>query len=261
MLDCADVPLAWREAIAIGCYLHLRPGEIHELRVSDLDLDAGEAKIRRAYDEREKVVKPPKTEEGIRHITIPTTLLPLLRRIERERAPNDLVAPIVSATPEKNRAGFFRDFLRAANVTRVELFVETETHLRIDFRSLRDSGITWRFLAEHRAEVIQRESGHEHVGTTLGYAKEVQDRRGRYGTPFPALPNDLTKGVRPPHSSEQSSAETQRARIAGSSWSGRRDLNPRSQAPKACALPVCATPRRSGTSYHALPRSPIAPVR
>lgn len=70
VLDSADVPLAWREAIAIGCYLHLRPGEIHELRISDLDLDAGEVKIRPAYDEREKVVKTPKTEEGIRHITI-----------------------------------------------------------------------------------------------------------------------------------------------------------------------------------------------
>jgi hypothetical protein len=61
----------------------------------------------------------------------------------------------------------------------------------IDFRSLRDSGITWRFLAGHRAEVIQRESGHEHISTTLAYAKEVQDRRGRYGEPFPALPADL----------------------------------------------------------------------
>ena len=79
---------------------------------------------------------------------------------------------------------------------RAELFVETEVHLWIDFRSLRDSGITWRFLAEHRAEVIQRESGHEHIGTTLGYAKEVQDRRGRYGVPFPVLPNDLVR--RPP---------------------------------------------------------------
>ena len=99
----------------------------------------------------------------------------------------------MSATPETNRAGLFRGFLRAASVTRAELFVETETHLRIDFRSLRDTGITRRFLAEHRAEVIQRASGHEHIGTTLGYAKEVQDRRGRYGTPFPALPDDPTE--------------------------------------------------------------------
>ena len=61
----------------------------------------------------------------------------------------------------------------------------------IDFRSLRDSGITWRFLAGHRESVVQREAGHEHISTTLGYAKEVQDRAGRYGEPFPTLPPSL----------------------------------------------------------------------
>ena len=169
------------------------------------------------------------------------------------QCPQDAVSTEEGCSPRRDdrswflvrRAGLFRDFLRAASVMRAELFVETEVHLWIDFRSLRDSGISWRFLAEYRAEVIQRESGHEHIGTTLGYAKKVQDRRGRYGVPFPVLPNDLVEGVRPPDSSEQSSAGTRRARKAGSSWSGRRDLNPRSQAPKACALPVCATPRRS----------------
>ena len=69
----------------------------------------------------------------------------------------------------------------------------------IDFRSLRDSGITWRFLKGERGEVIQREAGHEEITTTLGYAKEVQDRQGRYGDPFPALPDDLT-GPSPPGS-------------------------------------------------------------
>jgi hypothetical protein len=63
-------------------------------------------------------------------------------------------------------------------------FVETATHLTLDFRSVRDSGITRRFLAEHRAEVVQREAGHEQIGTTLGYTKEVQDKRGRYSEPF-----------------------------------------------------------------------------
>jgi hypothetical protein len=31
----------------------------------------------------------------------------------------------------------------------------------------------------------------------VGYAKEVQDRRGRYGEPFPALPEDVTGGDPP----------------------------------------------------------------
>lgn len=74
--------------------------------------------------------------------------------------------------------------MTAASVDAPEFFLETATHLPIDFRSIRDSGITWRFLAGERAEVVQREAGHEHIATTLGYAKEVQDRRGRYGSPF-----------------------------------------------------------------------------
>lgn len=64
-------------------------------------------------------------------------------------------------------------------------FVETATHLVIEFRGVRDSGITWRFLAGHRADGVQREAGDEDIATTLGYAKEVEDRRRRYGAPFP----------------------------------------------------------------------------
>ena len=107
------------------------------------------------------------------------------------------VCPVLAATAKKWRAGIFREHITLAKVDAPAFFVETATHLMIDFRSLRDSG-TWRFLAEHRAEVVQREAGREYISTTLGYAKEVQDRRGRYGTPFPALPSELTDDPDPP---------------------------------------------------------------
>lgn len=196
VLACEDIPLRWREAIAIGSYLHLRPGELHELRVKDIDIEIGEVEIRRAYDERSKEVTTPKTDEGIRHVTIPAALIPLLERISKERGRDDLVAPVIGQTPEKSRAGLFRGFLHMAGVDRAELFEETETHLSIDFRSLRDSGITWRFLAGERAEVVQREAGHELFQTTLGYAKEVENRKGRFGEPFPALPANLIRPTR-----------------------------------------------------------------
>ena len=80
-----DVPRAWRDAYAVGLYLHLRPGELHELRVKDLDLDAGEVRICRAFDERTKKVTTPKTDEGIRTVTAPATLLPLLKSIAQGR--------------------------------------------------------------------------------------------------------------------------------------------------------------------------------
>lgn len=191
VLACKEVPRAWREAIAIGCYLHLRPGELQELRVKDLALDVGEVNVRRSWDIREKKVKSPKTAEGVRHVTIPATLVPLLERIARERSAEDLVAPILETCRREDRAPLFRKHLEMAKVERAELFVDTATHEKIDFRSLRDTGITWRFLAGHRAEVVQRESGHEQIGTTLQYAKEVENRQGRFGVPFPPLPPDL----------------------------------------------------------------------
>ncbi len=242
VLACKDVPIEWREAIAIGCYLHLRPGELHELRAKDVDLSVGEVAIRRAFDERTGTVKKTKTDEGVRTVTIPDSLLPLLKRMKEEREANDRLAGVVSNTPEKSRAGIFRTFLEKAKVKRAELFEETETHLQIDFRSLRDSGITWRFLAEHRSEVVQREAGHEHISTTLGYAKEVQNKQGRYGQPFPPLPPDLVK-PNPPESSGESSGGSGNPGKTGRKGSGRRDLNPRQRAPKARALPDCATPR------------------
>ncbi len=198
VLACPDVPKLWREAIAIGCYLHLRPGELEELRIKDFDLDVGEVHIRRAGDIREKKVKTPKTSEGVRHVTVPATLLPLLRRIADAGKAEDLVAPVLGTTNRANRrAPLFRGFLQAAGVDRPELYLDTPTHEMIDFRSLRDTGITWRFLAGHRAEVVQRESGHEQISTTLGYAKEVSDRQGRFGEPFPALPDDLGGAPKP----------------------------------------------------------------
>ena len=146
-------------------------------------------------------------------------------RPEYARDGEERVCPIVAATPEKSRAGIFREHLGKAKVDAPAFFVETPTHLMIDFRSIRDSGITWRFLAEHRAEVVQREAGHEHISTTLGYAKEVQDKRGRYGEPFPALPEDV--GASDPPPGPLSTATVYTSENVGKNGSGRRDLKAR----------------------------------
>lgn len=86
-----------------------------------------------------------------------------------------------------------RDFVVRASIERgAELFEQTRTHLALDFRgAIRDSGITARFLADQKAEDVQREAGHEELSTTLGYAKAVKNHRGRYGVPFPPMPAAL----------------------------------------------------------------------
>jgi hypothetical protein len=107
--------------------------------------------------------------------------------------PEKLLAPAIGTVADNNRAIVFRAQLKLAGVERTELHEDTATHERIDFRSIRDTGITWRFLAGHRAEAVQREAGHEQIGTTLAYAKEVQDRQGRFGEPFPPIPSHVKR--------------------------------------------------------------------
>lgn len=129
MIRCKRVTREWRDAYAVLLYLHLRPGELHELRVKDLDFASGEVRINRAFDERSKTVTTPKTNEGIRTVTIPATLVPLLERIARDSDDDDRVCPIVAGTPEKERAKIFREHLQCADVDEPAFFVETATHL------------------------------------------------------------------------------------------------------------------------------------
>jgi hypothetical protein len=65
-----------------------------------------------------------------------------------------------------------------------EIFVETSTHEMIDFRSVRDTGITLHCLAGERTEIIQREAGHEKPETTLATPKEVDNKRERFGNAY-----------------------------------------------------------------------------
>ena len=67
------------------------------------------------------------------------------------------------------------------------------------------------------------------IATTLGYAKEVSSRGGRYGEPFPTLPDELvnpgdTSPVDPSHAIHLPIHLT--AKSPKQLWA-QRDLNPR----------------------------------
>lgn len=196
--NAPEVTDEWKATIAIATYLHLRPNELHVLRVRDVDLEVREASVTRAWDAENECVKEPKTATGVRKVTIPETLVPLLEKLTTNAKPDALLCPLVGTTPEHDRPETFRSILKAAGVRRAELFEDSATHERVDFRSTRDTGITWRFIAGHRAEVIQREAGHRTIEQTLAYAKEVQDHTGRYGVPFPDLPFAPLPKLAPP---------------------------------------------------------------
>jgi hypothetical protein len=98
-----------------------------------------------------------------------------------------LVAPLLGKVADNKRAALLREHLKLARVDRLRLLEDTDTTMRINFRSLRDSGITWEALAGTPIDRIQSRAGHEHIATTLGYVKAVEDLKGKFGTPFGPL--------------------------------------------------------------------------
>ncbi len=195
LLACEEVPIEWREVYAVGSYLYLRPGELIALTWADIDFVAGIVHVTKSYDERTKQVKPPKTSNGIRDLPIPATLLPLLRRLAEGRPPTALVLPVLSRTTEDHRAIRIRRFLLRAGVDRPRLYENSSTTMWINFRSLRDSGITWLAMAGVDIVKVQRRAGHDEVSTTIGYVKQAEDLGGTMGEPFAALPPSLLLGT------------------------------------------------------------------
>jgi hypothetical protein len=102
---------------------------------------------------------------------------------------------LLAKVADNKRAALLREHLKLAGVDRSRLFEDSATTIRINFRSLRDSGITWEALAGTPIDRIQSRAGHEHIATTLGYVKAVEDLKGKFGTPFPSLPfvNETTR--------------------------------------------------------------------
>jgi hypothetical protein len=66
--------------------------------------------------------------------------------------------------------------------------------MQINFRSWRDTGITWLALQGVDIAKMQRRAGHDSISTTLGYVKMAEDLTGSIGEPFPPLPKALVSG-------------------------------------------------------------------
>ncbi len=191
LLACEAVPLEWREVYALALYLYLRPGELRVLTVADIDVTNGTVRITKAWDYEDAKVKPPKTSNGVRTVPFAPTLAPLLERMLDGKKPGDLVVPQLAAFGEDHLAQLFRAHLMAAKVERAELHESTRTHVQSNFRSCRDSGITWLAMSGLGVDKIMRRAGHDMVQTTMGYVKLAEDLGGSLGTPFAPLPKGL----------------------------------------------------------------------
>lgn len=203
LFACEHVARELRELYAIGIYLYLRPNELAALTWTDVEIDTAIAHITKALDEKTGATHPPKTRNGVRDVPIPASLLPLLGRMradaeeraKAERKPDAWktapVVPIMRSRSLFERARSFRTHLQKAGVDRARLFADTATEEPIDFRSLRDSGITFLALSGVDVAKMQRRAGHDDPATTFGYVKLAEDLTGSIGEPFAPLPDAL----------------------------------------------------------------------
>ena len=192
LLACEAIPVATRAVYAAAIYLYVRPNELEELRIGDIDTKIGIVGITRAWDRRTETVGPPKTRNGVRDIPIEPALLPLLTRLCKNRAADALLFPEQRELNDDKIAATFRAHLALAGCDRPRLTEDSATYEPVNFRSCRDTGITWLALAGVGVDKILRRAGHDDINTSLGYAKQVEDLTGRLGQPFAALPVALT---------------------------------------------------------------------
>ncbi len=198
LVSCVDIPAAWRELYALACYLYLRPGELYELRVRDVDLDGEVVAVSRAWDWDDENAKAPKTENGIREVPIHPGLLPMLTRMIDGKALDAKVVPIFEQVSVHRIAELLRSHLALAGVNHPRLLDNTSTHMPIGFRSWRDTGITWAAIEGVSLQTLQRRAGRDDPKTTSGYVKEAEDRPKLRGRTFPMLPADpVWPNVRP----------------------------------------------------------------
>jgi len=161
-------------AVVLACYTGARRGEILALGWSDVDLEAGVAKVEHALVRVASTssVKAPKSKAGIRHLELPAFVVGTLRG-ERARQQNkarsgewknvhDLVCP--SPSGDYWIPGSFS----AAYGKRVQALVnEKRVSKRVTFHGLRHSHATDLIYRGVLPGDVQRRLGHSKVSTTM----------------------------------------------------------------------------------------------
>jgi integrase len=225
LVACKDVPLEWRETYAIATYLYVRPEELEALAWKDVDFTAGTISVNKTVDGRTHELKPiPKTDTAVRDVPIEPTLMPLLKAMHERRTSDDApIVPVLRTLTDRYRAQKIRAHLVLADVERARLTTDTLTLRPVDFRSCRDTGITWLALSGLSLPAMQRRCGHKDIAQTNRYVKLAEDRSGTIGQPFPPLPLALLSGA--PGTGSGSSGESPRiarGRFRGHFSAGKR---------------------------------------
>jgi integrase len=221
------VPLLWKRLAAVAVYLGVRAGELEALEWEDIDLEHSKVTVHRAIDrdpdpdaeaDATKCVK----DQDPRPFGIEPALLPLFRVMHCEAGGKGRVFP--DFPRHRGLAEGLRDYLRAAGVTRAELFISDKTRINIRFHDLRASTVTWMAVRGDTAERIIQRVGHEDWPTMKKYMRTAEALVEGFGEVFPPLPFELLE------TPANRSAIDPQIRKSSKVLRGGRDLNPRPPA-------------------------------
>jgi integrase len=185
LMACEAVPYERRLLYALAAYTGLRPNELAALKFSDCDLGAGVIRVTKAYNYETRLPGLPKTDTAIRDVPIEPALRPALALFLGK--PDDLLCPSMQRDRDLAVA-WLREDLKKAGVDAKRLWTETETHLQVDFRCLRDTYATWQCIAGLDLHKLMRRMGHTSPLQTTRYAKVAENLDGSVGIPFGPLP-------------------------------------------------------------------------
>ena len=187
LINCEDISLAWRRAVALSVYFYVRPGELRALRwEQDVDIERMIANVHRSID-READEKTTKTG-ATRRIPIESQLLPLLSAIHAEAGGR---GPVIKLPDDRHLSRALRGILAKAGIDRPELFATDATRKNVTWYDLRATGITWMAIRGDDPLKIMARAGHEDFKTTQGYIREAESVRVGFGDVFPPLPPSL----------------------------------------------------------------------
>lgn len=158
------MPDRWRLLVLLGAYGQLRFGELAELRRSDVDLDAGVIRIRRAMSRVDGriVVGPPKSQAGKRSVAVPPHVLAELRAH-------------VAAYAQPGRSGLLFTTPRGAQLYSSVIHREWSAARssadlpELHFHDLRHAGITWLARLGATTKERMRRVGHSTPAMVLRY--------------------------------------------------------------------------------------------
>jgi len=166
-----NMPERMRVAVLLAAWCQLRRAEILGLERQDLDLLHERLQVRRVVNRVKGglIIGPPKTEAGLRTLTIPPHLLPELHRHLDTYVAPEPSAPVLTGTKGGRLAA---EHLHQAFVAAREAIGRPDLH----FHDLRHSGATWLAIGGATTKELQARVGHASPAAALRYQHATADR-------------------------------------------------------------------------------------